>query len=939
MGVTFLTGKPLTWDEINRRAIEFVHEWRGATSEQSDKQLFWADLFQVFGVNVRRMATFEKAAQRTSTGKHGWIDLLWPGVVAVEHKSAGKNLETAEGQNLDYFASLSDGELPQLSISCDFANFRVLDLDTREVTTFTIDELPKSIHVLGPLAGYRRRDYSGQEQASIKAAKLLASVYTKLEASGYEGHELALLSVRLLFVLFADDTEVWRRGLLQELVEDRTTADGADLGPFLTQVFQVLNTPLEKRQSNLDEDLASFPFINGGLFRDPITIPSFDKASRDALVAASAFDWSAVSPAIFGSIFQDVKDPKSRREMGQHYTTEANIYRLIRPLFLDDLHARFDKAKNSEKDLRNLHDHIAELTFFDPAAGSGNFLIVTYQALRRLELNILIRLRELATPRGRSPLEAGALRRTSRVTAGQLGFDVAIESKIHLGQFHAIELDDFSAEIAEVAMYLIDHLENMRLSAEFGQYFARFPISESATIVNGNATRIDWNTVIPAADCDYLLGNPPFVGMSLMDRDQQADRDVAMALLPNVERSGRLDYVCCWYAKAIDYAGNSRTKTAFVSTNSITQGEQARSMGPMLADNGFHIDFAHRPFAWSSEASGKAAVHVVIVGFSNGLPPIKRKIYDYGSPKAEPTLRLTENLNIYLVDSPLVGISKHTSPFISLPKLTEGNRPQDGGGLIIEHEQLQEILITEPWLGDFIRPLVGGHDMLNGEKRFCFWLVSISPSQIRSSSVLRNRLEVVAASRRESKTVKAREKAATPSLFFAIRQPSQKWLGVPRHSSENRAIIPMAFFPSTSIAHDSLLAADGAAVWVFSILQTRIWTTWVKVVGGRLESRIRVTPDVSYNAFPWPDMTDQLKSTLDMAGQAVLDAREQFPDQRLADLYDPMTTPKPLLDAHKALDALVFKAYGIKPSATDAEILEALFRRYVDLCTEPTLDI
>lgn len=934
-----MSGKPLTWDEINRRAIEFVHEWRGATSEQSDKQLFWADLLQVFGVNVRRMATFEKAAKRTSTGKHGWIDLLWPGVVAVEHKSSGKNLEDAESQNFDYFASLNDNELPQLSVACDFANFRVLDLDTREVTTFTLDELPKNIHVLGPLAGYRRRDYSGQEQASVKAAQLLASVYTKLEASGYEGHDLALLSVRLLFVLFADDTEVWRRGLLQELIEDRTTVDGADLGPFLMQVFQVLNTPLEKRQSNLDEDLASFPYINGGLFRDPIHIPTFDKASRDALVAASQFDWSAVSPAIFGSIFQDVKDPKSRREMGQHYTTEANIYRLIRPLFLDDLHERFNKAKNSEKDLRRLHDYIAELTFFDPAAGSGNFLIVTYQALRQLELSILKRLRELATSGGRSPLEGGALRRTGRVTAGQLGFDVAIESKIHLGQFYAIELDDFSAEIAEVAMYLIDHLENMRLSAEFGMYFARFPISESATIVKGNATRIDWNSVIPATECDYVLGNPPFVGMSLMDKEQQTDRDIAMALLPNAERTGRLDYVCCWYAKAIDYARYSHTKVAFVSTNSITQGEQARSMGPMLADNRFHIDFAHRTFGWTSEASGKAAVHVVIVGFSGGAAPAKRRLFDYPTLTSEPVLRLVENLNFYLIDSAMMSVGKHTVPFISLPKLTEGNRPQDGGGLIIDADEVQPILDAEPNLEPYIRPLIGAHDMLNGEPRYCFWLVAAPPNVLRASQELKRRLDIVADARSRSKTEKARDKAASPSLFFAIRQPAHHWLCIPRHSSANRAIVPMAFFEPEEVAHDSVLAIDGAPLWTFSILQSRVWMSWARAISGRLKSDIRISPDMAYNAFPWPEMTDQLKASLDAAGDAVLDARAEFPDQTLADLYHPLATPKALLDAHRALDTLVFKAYGIKPTATDAEILEALFRRYTEWCSEPTLDL
>ena len=507
---------------------------------------------------------------------------------------------------------------------------------------------------------------------------------------------------------------------------------------------------------------------------------------------------------------------------------------------------------------------------------------------------------------------------------------------VSLSQFFGIEIEEWPAKIAETAMFIVDHQANLELAIEFGQAPDRLPIKTSATIRIGNAIRIDWRDIVPPSDDVIVLGNPPFIGMSLLTTEQQVDNRFAFASpLATGLRTGRLDYVACWYAKAIDYMQGTKMRCAFVSTNSITQGEQARVFGPLLASNGFEIDFAHRTFSWSSEAPGAAAVHVVIIGFSQGGIVKSKHLYAYPDIKEWPTRIEAKHINIYLADSEVSAIGKHATPLVDVPKLTEGNRPQDGGGLLVSPEERDEILRTDPIAAKYLRRIIGAQDMLHGEERWCFWLVDAEPPELRSSSTLSQRLRIVVNARLASPTESAREKAKTPSLFLAIRQPTTRWLCVPRHSSENRDIIPMAFFTAQDIAHDSTLTLAGADEYLFGVLQSAMFTTWVKTVSGRLKSDIRVSPDLSYNSFPFPESPSEAgRKRVVAAAVQVLAVRELFPPSSLADLYDPTATPAALVAAHKELDKAVDDLYGKRSTLSESERQAILFARYQILVDE-----
>lgn len=595
-----LSTKPLAWGEIRARAVQFVADWRGETRERAESQTFWNEWFAIFGVKRRRFVTFEQHAQRVSTGRAGQLDAFWPGVVAVEHKSGGGSLAGAEQQALDYLASIADPEQPRQVITSDFGRFRVLDLESGDAPIeFDLDDLPAHLELFGHLAGYVTRTFEHEDDVNIRAAELIGQIYDQLDENRYTGHDLKVFLVRLVFVLFADDAGVWERGIFEEFIADRTADDGTDTGPLLDRLFRVLDTPDDRRQRSLDEHLARFPHINGTLFKERLEVPDFDHSLRRLLLRCCRFNWSAISPAIFGSMFQSVMAKAERRAIGAHYTSEHNILKLIRPLFLDSLRAEFEAARHDKAKLRRLHSRLGSLTFFDPAAGCGNFLVIAYRELRRLELDLLVALRELDR-RG-----------------DQFSIDATDRLVVDVSQLYAIEYEEFPARIAEVALYLMDHLENMRASVEFGTYVARFPITTESHVHVGNAIRIDWNEVLPASRCSYLFGNPPFHGMAWMSFEQQEDNRIAFAELPvKGLRTGRLDYVACWYARAIPYLRAGTARAAFVSTSSISQGEQARTLGPLLVGQGMVVDFAHRTFCWTSEARGRAAVHCVIVGFS-----------------------------------------------------------------------------------------------------------------------------------------------------------------------------------------------------------------------------------------------------------------------------------------------------------------------------------
>ena len=926
---------PLSWNEIKTRALTFSLTWADASNEDSQAKPFWIDFFEIFGITNKRVAVFEQHVKKLGD-KQGFVDLFWPGMLLVEHKSRGKNLDLALQQALDYFPGLAERDLPQIVIVCDFARFRVYDLAIRQTTEFALHELHQHIELFGFIAGYKVQVIREQDPVNVRAAECMGRLHDALKANQYDGHPLEVLLVRLLFCLFADDTGIVQPAQsFRAFIEERTAPDGSDLGPRLIQIFQVLNTPEAKRSKALDQQLAQFPYINGKLFDECLPIPDFTAAMRDTLLDACALDWSAISPAIFGSLFQSIMDSTARRNLGAHYTSEENILKLIGPLFLDDLYAQFHKIKIQRQRLLEFHQKLRHITFFDPACGCGNFLVISYRELRKLEMEVL-----------RASHALSGL-------AGQQSMDVHSLIGVDVDQCYGIEIEEFPAQIAQVALWLVDHQMNMAVSAEFGLYFARIPLKTNANIVHGNALRLDWNALLPAERCSYVLGNPPFVGAKFMDAAQRAD---ARAVFAGIGNAGLLDFVAAWYVKATQYSrlvlpidpSPTRPRTAFVSTNSIVQGEQVGVLWSWMLAQGVHIQFAHRTFSWRNEASGNAAVHCVIVGF--GLEDAPGKvIYEYEDIKGKPHAVPAANINPYLIDGPDVIAAARMVPISPVPAISNGSIPADGGHLILTADEKDALLADEPAASAWLRPYLGGAGFLNNEMRFCLWLKDCPTPTLRALPQVLARVRAVEKMREKSPKEATRQKAAASTEFTENRQPdSGNYLAIPRTSSENRRYLPLGYLSADVVAANDLQLVPEASLFHFGVLSSKMHRAWIDVTAGRLESRIRYSVKVTYNTFPWPEIPAALapnkpptpahkaQAAIEVAAQAVLDARAQyFPDASLADLYDRLTMPVPLLKAHQKLDAAVDKAYqlcgGKKSYASDAERVAFLFERYQQL--------
>lgn len=909
---------PLSLNEIRDRALAFSRDWSDTTSERAEAQSFWNAFFHVFGVDRRRVAVFEQKASRFSGSRHGRIDVFWPGVMLAEHKSAGVDLDAAFDQATDYFAGLKDAELPRHVVVSDFRRMRVVDL-TGELPAleFPLADLHRHIGRFGFISGYQTRVYAEQDPVNVEAAERMGRLHDALKATGYDGHALEALLVRLLFCLFADDTGIFPRHAFHDLIEQRTGEDGADTGLWIARVFQVLDTPEAKRQTTEDEQLRALPYVNGLLFREPLPLAAFNAAMRRQLLDASALDWSRISPAIFGSMFQSVMDSRARRNLGAHYTSEKNILKLIGPLFLDGLKAELDKAGNDERKLAQFHRRLATLTFLDSACGCGNFLVIAYRELRLLELEVLKR--QFATQQS--------------VLA-----HVQDHVLVDVDQFFGIEIEEFPAQIAQVAMWLMDHQMNLRVAQQFGANVLRLPLKKSATIVHGNALRIDWNDVVPAAELDYVLGNPPFIGHSLRTPEQAADME---AVWNSHGRFGRLDFVTAWYRQAASLMEvNPSIQAAFVSTNSISQGEQVGTLWGDLLSRGVQISFAHRTFQWNNEARGVAAVHCVIIGFARTPAPVKR-LFDYDNPKSDAREIVAQNINPYLVDAPDVILPSRSETPPGLPRLTKGSQPTDGGNFFFDDDEYRDLVENEPSAEKWIRPFMGADELLNGGKRWCLWLKGISPTELKTLERVKKRVATVAAIRAKSPTKSVREFSSRPTLFTQDRQPTEHYLAIPRHSSEKRIIIPVAFLAPQVIAGDAILVSQGATLGLFGLISSSMHNAWIRFVCGRLKSDYRYESSV-YNNFPWPEIPadaagEKLRSAIEAAAQGVLDARAQFPEATLADLYDPLTMPPALVKAHQQLDRAVDAAYiaaekaaGRKPPKldTDAQRVAFLFERY-----------
>lgn len=900
---------PLSWNEVKDRALRFSHEWAEETSEDAEAKSFWDAFFNVFGVPRRRVATFEQPVKK-SDGHGGFIDLLWKGILLVEHKSRGKDLNRAFKQAKDYFPGLKDRDLPRYILVSDFARFRLYDLEEGKEREFTLNELYKNVRLFGFIAGYKSTSYKEQDPVNIRAAERMGKLHDKLKAIGYELHDLEVYLVRLLFCLFADDTGIFEPRQFQDLLEQRTAEDGQDLAQWLANLFEVLNTPNEKRLNALDEQLAAFPYVNGSLFAERLPTAAFDRDMRDLLFEGCTLDWGRISPAVFGALFQSVMDQALRRNLGAHYTTEKNILKLIGPLFLNELRAEFEKVKTQKGKLFEFQQRLAKLKFLDPACGCGNFLVIAYRELRLLELDVL-----------------RALYGKARSFSVGVVFNILCD----VDQFFGIEIEEFPAQIAQTALWLMDHQMNIRVSEEFGNYFVRFPLTKSATIVHGNALQRDWREIVKPAELSYILGNPPYGGKQHQSDEQKQN---LAQVFHNVQGAGVLDFVAPWYRKAVEFmADNPAIRTAFVSTNSITQGEQVGVLWPDLLRRGMKIHFAHRTFQWSSEVRGRAGVHCVIVSFA--LHDITdKRIFDYVSPQAEAHEIKAKNINPYLVDAADVVLANRRAPISKVPPVVFGSMPNDGGYLLLSPDERADLLAREPKAAPWVRPLLGSDEFINGKERFCLWLVGISPDDLRAMPAVLERMEAVRRSRLASSRSTTRELAATPSLFGEIRQPTGCYLAIPKTSSELRTYIPMAFLQPDIVANTELFAIDGATLYHLGVLSSAMHMAWVRSVCGRLESRFRYSAGIVYNNFPWPQATtDKQRQGIEEAAQAILDARTKYPNSSLADLYDPLTMPPELVKAHHRLDTVVDATYSKKKFSGDSDRVAFLFDLYQQLAS------
>ena len=910
----------LGWNEIKDRAVRFSKEWEDAHREEADAKPFLEDFFNVFGISRRKVATFEERVKRL--GDHdGYIDLLWKGTMLVEMKSRGKDLDKAYQQAIDYTHGLKDYELPKYILVSDFASFRLFNLDDDSVHSFELQDLVQHVHLFGFIAGYKKQTYKEEDPVNVDAAYLMGKLHDELKESGYTGHQLEMYLVRLLFCLFAEDTTIFEPNAFEDYIINRTHEDGSDLGLHLAQIFQVLNTPPYERLKTLNEDLAAFPFVNGHLFEEQLRIASFNSRMRSILLECCRLDWSKISPAIFGSMFQSVMDEKARRNLGAHYTSEKNILKLIKPLFLDRLWDEYESVKGSTNKLKAFHRKIASLRFLDPACGCGNFLVITYRELRLLELEIM------------KTLQVG-----QRVT------DIEQLMLCDVDRFYGIEYEEFPAQIAQVAMWLMDHQMNMLVSQEFGQYYVRLPLRRSAKIVHGNALSTHWDSIIEVLPWesqtdrqrfDYILGNPPFIGSKLMTQEQ---RNEVVDVFEKAKGSGVMDYVSAWYVRAAQYIhryntpdvpNEQKTRVAFVSTNSIAQGEQVGVLWhELFTKYGIKIHFAHRTFRWTNEARGIAAVHVVIIGFSNFDTPHK-VLYEYESITGEPHGVKVRNINPYLVEGKDLYVQSRTKPICNVPLIKFGNQPIDGGFLLFSEEEKIQFISEEPNASKFIRQYVGSHEFINNDNRYCLWLENASPYELKKLPKILERLEKVKQFRLESKREDTRKLAVTPSLFAFVSHTESDYIIIPSVSSERRSYIPIGFLPSNIIASNLCLIIPNAELYHFGVLTSEMHMAWVRFVCGRLESRFRYSNSIVYNNYPWPQSpTPKQVSAIEEAAQRVLDARLQFPNSSLAVLYDPLTMPPALVKAHQQLDRAVDSAYRPQPFTSEAKRIEFLFELY-----------
>lgn len=908
----------LSSSELRSRASAFVAAHAGDGDEMRDTHSFYNDFFErIFGVPRKRVGIYEKSVEKLSGGR-GRIDLFWPGTLVVEQKSAGRDLGRARLQALDYIHALKDDEKPRYLLLSD-RSFELVDFETGEEVAFLLAELPRHIEKFAFILGRQTRRFKDQDPVNIRAAELVGKLHDLLAASGYTGHRLEVFLTRLVFCLFADDTGIFQpRDILFDWLENETRPDGRDLGQHLNELFAILDTPEDQRQTTLDPALQRFPYVNGQLFSEYFPAPAFDAEMRAALLNACRFDWTPISPAIFGSLFQSVMEAAERRAKGAHYTTEQNILKLIGPLFLDDLRAEFaaicQRRTGRHQALERFRDRLAGLTFFDPACGCGNFLIIAYRELRLLEIAVL---RELYPD-------------------GQLALDAKALSRVDVDQFFGIEIAEFPARIAATALWMMDHLMNLRLSEAFGGYWPRIPLRKAPTIIHGDALELDWAAVLPPEDCSHVLGNPPFVGAKMQSEGQRAQ---VRAIAGLGKSGGTLDFVAAWFIKAGEYAGRAvaaggkAPRIAFVSTNSITQGEQVAQLWPILFDrHGLEISFAHRTFEWGSDARGKAHVHCVIIGLDHAAQvPERRRLFFYPSVKGDPVESTHRALSPYLFDASGLGnphtvVREEARPINGMRRLKTGVQMIDNGILTFTNSEKNQFCAIEPDAEKYFRRYLGGDEYINGFSRWILYLRGADPSEIKTLRHVTAKVSAVREYRAQSDRTATKQMADYPTLLGVDERLANPFLVIPNTSSERRDYIPIGWLLPDVVANQKLRILPDATLSEFALLTSTMHLAWMRAVTGRMKSDYMYSVGVVYNTFPLPPAADLSK--LDPLAQAVLDARAAHPGATLADLYDPDLMPPNLRAAHGALDRAVDRLYRPAGFASDRERVEHLFALY-----------
>jgi hypothetical protein len=947
----------MTDAEQREAARQFINRWKGRGNEDEDGRSYWIELLHdVLGMeDVTQHVDFEKKVYVDGNKKR--IDAYLPETkVIIEQKSLGKDLNqkirnsggidlTPYEQAERYNNKLDYSEKARWIVTCNFAEIWIYDMNQVNAKDFEpmriqLSELQDKYPMLDFLIKQDVRKVSHEMKVSIEAGNIVGKLYdafakefglpetapkneTPEEKAQREAdlRSLNALCVRLVFCLYAEDAGIFDRASFHDYV---ASFEPQRLRMALKELFKILDTPIEKRDRFLADDLAAFPYVNGGLFSDEtLEIPPFTQELKDVLLidASENFDWRDISPTIFGAVFESTLNPETRRKGGMHYTSIENIHKVIDPLFLDDLKSELEDVLNTKGNKKRINalkmyqQKLASLTFLDPACGSGNFLTETYLSLRKLENRVI---QELIA------IDSGVFGQI------KMGESMVNPIKVLISQFYGIEINDFAVTVAKTALWIAESQMMQETESIIKMELDFLPLTTNANIVEGNALRIDWNDVVPASELSYIMGNPPFIGSSMMTKTQ---KDEVVSIVGKIHLSNSIDYVGGWYYKAAIMIQNTNVKVTFVSTNSITQGEQVEPLWDQLLNKyKIKIDFAYRTFRWDSEANLKAHVHCVIIGFSSQSTPVKnKKIYE------DETVSSVDNINPYLVNAPNILIKSRSKPICDVRKMTKGNQPTDHGNFILSEEEKEKLITDDPSIKCCVRRYIGARDYLNNnEKRYCLWLKDITPSVYRNNKEIMRRLQAIKEFREQSSAAPTRRSAQTPFKFFSTPQTDESFLIVPRVSSERRRYIPIGFMPKEYIAADSCSIVCGAGLYGFGVLESNVHMAWMRTVCGRLKSDYRYSGSVVYNNFPWPSPTDKQKETIEKTAQSILDARDLYPDSSLADLYDPLTMPPELRKAHQMNDRAVMQAYGFSTKMSESDCVAELMKMYQQLTTAET---